>query len=124
MLKRIGLAVGAAFEPHDLVRLLTTRRQHQNRDIAVRAPVSDGTTQRQSVEAWNHHVEHQQIEALGLSAPEGLGAVADCVAAVAFEAEMQAHELADVRLVLDDQHMRTGGDRAIGSCHGFVTIGS
>ena len=43
-------------------------------------------------------------------------AVADAFARVALEAEMQAHELADVRLVLDDQHAR----RRVG--HSFFTV--
>ena len=75
----------------------------------IRPPVANRAAQREPVKARNHQIEHQQIEAIALGAFQRLLSVADAFARVAFQPEMQAHELADVRLVLDDQHPRMRG---------------
>src|SRR5439155_23157368 len=63
----------------------------------------------QSVQLGNHHVEDQQVEALGLGTRQRLSAVADAVAGVAFEAEVQADQFPNVGLVFDDKDAGTLG---------------
>ena len=75
----------------------------------IRFAVANRAAQREAIDARQHHVEHHQVEALGLGARERALAVADADARVAFEPEVQADKLADVRLILDDENARGGG---------------
>ena len=95
--ERLGhVVVGAALEPDHFVRLLTPRGQHEDGHVLVRAPVPDRPAQRQAIDSGNHHVQHQQVEALALSAFERRPTIGQAFACVPFEAQMQAHELANV----------------------------
>jgi hypothetical protein len=69
----------------------------------IDAAVPHGTAQRQTVEAGDHHVEDEQVEAVQFGARQSALPVADGLAGVALMAEMEADELADVGLVFDDQ---------------------
>src|SRR5436190_19280743 len=101
--------VRAAFEAEDLVRLFGARGQDQNRHVAVRAAAADGAADAEAVQPGNHHVEDDQVEPLVLRARDRLPAVRKPFTRVAFEAEMQTDQFADVRLVFDDEHARRGG---------------
>ena len=83
--ERLGqVIVGAALEADDLVGLVATRGQHQNRHVVIEAAVPDRAAQRQAVEAGNHHVEHHQVVALALAALQRRGAVGEAFALVPF----------------------------------------
>src|SRR5205807_6132377 len=60
-------------------------------------------------ETGNHHVEHEKVEAFVLRALERLFPIPEPLARVPFEAEMQTHQLADIRLVFDDEDPRRDG---------------
>ena len=53
-----------------------------------------------------HQIEHDQIERLGAREAQSLVAVADGDGRQAFERQVQRDEVADVRLVFDDEHPR------------------
>src|SRR5262249_25845070 len=109
------VVVGAALEAEHLVALLAPCGQHQNRDVLVLTAAPHGAAERDAVEARDHQVEHQQIEAFALGPRERLLAVGQPFTGVALESEMQAHELTNVPLVFDDEHARR-------QRHGFFTI--
>src|SRR5439155_11422450 len=93
------------------------RRQHENRDIVVGAARPDGATKRETIEPRQHDVEHQQVVPRRFGALERGLAVADAVALVPFESQVQTHEFTDVRFVLDDEDARRSG-------HDFFAVAS
>src|SRR6185503_383715 len=102
--ERLGqVIIGAALEADDLVRFLPARGQQQDRNIRIHAAVANGAAQRYAVEARQHDVEHEQIERLGLGQPQRLASVSTRLARIALEPEVQADEIANVRLVFDDE---------------------
>ena len=110
--ERLGqVVVGAALETDHFVRLFVPRRQHQDRHVAVHRAAAHRAAQRDAVEPGQHNVEHEQIEANGFRALERRRAVGRAFARVALEPEVQADELADVRLVFDDEHAWRGRHR-------------
>ena len=96
------VVVCAAFEADDFVGLLFSRRQHQDRHVMIDAAVPHGTAQRQTVEAGDHDVEDEQVEAVLFGARQGALPVADGLTGVALMPEMKTDELADVGLVFND----------------------
>jgi hypothetical protein len=103
--ERLGqIVVRAALETVDLVGLLAPRGQHEDREVLeVRLP-PDRAADGNAVEARQHHVEHDQIERLGARLLKAAQAIPGRRCSQAFEAEVQQHQLADVRIVLDDEH--------------------
>ena len=115
--ERLGqVVVGAALEADHLVGLLAPRRQHQDRHVADSSrPLR---TARQSDRPSSPGIitsSTSRSKRSRLGARQRRLAVADAFARIAFEAEVQAHQLADVRLVFDDEDARSGR-------HSFFTV--
>jgi hypothetical protein len=98
------IIVRAAFETEHLVGFLAARGQHQNRDVAIHRLATHGPAHRHPVELRQHHVENQQIERIGLRQPEAGCAVAGRHRRQTLELKVQHHQIANVRVVFDDEH--------------------
>ena len=66
----------------------------------------DGAADGDAVEPGQHQVEHDQVERLRAREPQPFVAVADRDRLQPLEREVQRDEVADVRLVFDDEHPR------------------
>lgn len=101
--ERFGqVVVGAGLQPRDAVVLLAERGQQDHRQpvITVFAQLA---AQRQPVGPGHHHVEHRDVELLGLQQPQRLRAVVrdGHVEPVTFE--VAADDVADDGVVVGDQ---------------------
>ena len=97
------VVVGAALEPHHLVRLGIARREHQNRCCLVRPRGANCTAQRHAVEAGQHHVQEDDVERFLARTIERDTPVTDLLELESGKLEMQAEKLADRQLVFDDE---------------------
>jgi hypothetical protein len=103
--KRLGqVIIGTALEPEDLVGFLSSCGQHENRDAAVDRIAPDGAAHGNAVEAGQHDVEDDRIETPLARESQALVAVWCLDTVEMLEAEMEADQLANVRLVFYDQH--------------------
>ncbi len=105
--ERLGqVVVGAALEAEHLVGFLASRREHEDRHVAVGRVAPDGATDGDAVESRQHQIEDDEIERLGACEAQSLVAVADRDRDQSLEREVQRDQVADVGFVLDDQHPR------------------
>ena len=104
--ERLGqVIVGAALEAVDLVGLLAARRQHQDRHVLQVRLAPDCAAHGDAVEPGQHHVEDDQIERLRPRLAAALRCrPPDEHGREPFEPEVEQDQLADVRIVFDDQH--------------------
>ena len=103
--ERLGqVIVGAGLEPEHLVRLLTARRQHQDRRVLVGRLAADRAADADAVEPGQHDVEHDQVEVFRARQAQRLGAVGRRQHGKALELEVQRDQFANRRIVFDDQH--------------------
>ena len=94
------VVVGAELEAEDPIALLDLGRQHDHGNT-VQHP--DPAQDLQPVRFRQHDVEQQQVESAGLVRLERRGAVGSGVDVVAVAGEIPSHDVADDRLVVDDQ---------------------
>ena len=95
------VVVGAAVEPADPVLGLGSRRQHQDRHVAVGAqPPAD----LDPVHARQPEVEHDQVRNEARGGVERLDPVAGSPHLVALVAQRAPQDVGDLLVVLDDQH--------------------
>src|SRR5438067_375512 len=106
--ERLGqVVVGAAFEAEHFVRLGVPGGEHQKRRTDVRALGACGTAKGDAVDARQHDVEHDEIEWARPDDIQRGPSVGDFRHVEAHELQVQAQQLADRRLVFDDQHVST-----------------
>ncbi len=101
------VVVGAALEAEHFVGLFAAGRQHQDRDVAVGRLSPDRPAHRDAVESRQHQVEHDDVERLRPRVAQPFVAVADRHDGQAFQPQVQRDQVADVRLVLDDEDTGT-----------------
>ena len=102
--ERLGdVVVGAELEPEHLVELVVAGGEHHDRH---RAPRSQLLADLQPVDLRDHHVQHDQVDILGVETRERLVAVPrlDDPVSVAFERIRE--ELLNRLLVVDEQDGR------------------
>jgi hypothetical protein len=110
--ERLGqVIVGAALQAVHLVGFLAPGGEHQDRHISELRFAADRAGHRDAVEPRQHDVEDHQIERLAARQPEPLRSVRRRDRVEALEAEMENHEVADVLVVLDDEHSGGGAVR-------------
>jgi len=98
------VVVGAALEADDFVRLAIAGRQHQNGRIAALAFRAQRAAHRHAVEARQHHVENDDVEALSPPERQPGASVGRLLDGEAGKAEVQAQQVANGRLIFDDEH--------------------
>ena len=102
--ERLGqVVVGAALEAEHLVGLFAPRRQHQDRHVAVHRLAPHRPAHRHAVEPRQHQVENQQIERLSFARASACRAVSRGDRRQTFELQMQHDQIADMRVVFDDE---------------------
>ena len=91
------------------------RRQHQDRHIVAFAP--QVARHIESVDARQHHVEHDEIDRVfgGSNAVQRLLAGVDDLGVVTFGFEIEAEPVGQVELVFDDENS-AHAEGAVGSC--------
>ena len=105
--ERLGqIVICPALEPEDLVRFFAPRREHQDRDIAIRGVAPDGAADGDAIESGKHQIQDNEIERLGARQAKSFVAVTYCDRFQPLEREVQRDEVADMRLVFDHQHPR------------------
>ena len=95
------VVVGAQLQSHQLVDLLGTSGQHDDRDVRVppQAPAD-----LQTVQLRQHEVEHDQVRPRFQEARERLPPVVGAHDPVAVVFEVVAHDLHQLRLVVDHEY--------------------
>ena len=107
--KRLGhVIVGAALESEHLVRLVSLRRQQQNRHVLIDAALANRSADGHPVDVGQHQIEHDHIKRLLERQRQPLAAVADGFALVAGAPKLLGDELADTALVFDEQNSAAG----------------
>ena len=113
LLGREGLdhvVVGADLEPEHAIDLVTLGGQHHDGQRGGRGILAEAPAHLEAVHRRHHEVEQDEIRRGRLHLAERLFAAGGRRDLVAFPLEMMDDELADVRLVLHDQHAaRHGG---------------
>ena len=110
------VVVGAHFQPDDAVDHLARRGDHDDRHLVA---LAQPAREREAVFAGQSHVEQHEVRQLGaerLAHRRAVGGLGDLVAV---RREIVRHGLADLAVVLDDQHaaaLRHGGEHS--SVHG------
>ncbi len=102
--ERLGdVVVGAELEADDAVGLLAAGGEHDHRQVALRP---DPAAEREPVRSRQHHVEHDQVRRGALDQRAGGLAVPGLERVVALTLQVASDDVADDRLVVDDQHRR------------------
>ena len=96
------IVVGAGVETGDAVGDLVAGGQHQHRRVI--APVAQDPADRQPVGPGHEHVEHDGVGRELVDPQQRVVAVDRGVHVVALEPQRALDRLADVRVVLDDEH--------------------
>ena len=100
------VVVGAAVEAHHLVGFFAPRGQHQDWRVAIRPVPANRAGDGDAVDARQHQIQNDEVEAFLACNHHRFLAVGHRHALISFDAQVQAHEVADVLLVFDDQHFR------------------
>ena len=95
------VVVGAELEPDDTVGLLAAGGEHDHR---AAASASESNDRARAVRARKHHVEDDEIRAVALEQLTGTVAVCGFECLVALPIEVADDDLADRRLVVDDEN--------------------
>ena len=111
------VVVGAELEADDAVHVVAPRREHQHGDPG-RGP--DGAEHVEAVESGQHHVQHGEVVAAGRQALHGAGAVRLAVEDEALPGEILAEQLAQLGVVVDQQHARRGARNVRSPCRGHA----
>ncbi|EGE56510.1 hypothetical protein RHECNPAF_6420057 [Rhizobium etli CNPAF512] len=96
------IVVCAHLQPEDPVHLVRARRQHQDRDRLVPAG-AEFAAQHQPVIAGHHHVEHDQVDGIGIQKTAHLAPVRGNAGPQAILLQIAGDQLADFTIVVDDQ---------------------
>jgi hypothetical protein len=96
------IIIGAHFEAEHAVEQTTARTQHDNRNRAVAAQFP---REIETVLAVQHQVEHDEVNARRIDDLLHLRAAFCGLRAVTHAAEVIEQELADVRIVVDDEYL-------------------
>ncbi len=100
--ERLGdVIVGAQLQPHQLVRLVVTGGEHDDRQSGG-APDLAGDVE--PVDARQAKVQDHEVRVLGVDAHESLAPVPGTEHREAGALEVVAHDLGDLVLVVDDQN--------------------
>ena len=100
------IIVGAALQPVDAVLGLGHRGQQQDRHVAG---LAQALGQREAALARHHHIDDQQIESDARQLLPRLGGIARRGDAKAGFDEIAAQQVAQPRIIVDDQKMGFGG---------------
>ena len=95
------VVVGTSFEQRDLIHVRVTRSEHYDRHPGELADLCGDLGSRR---ARQHDVEHHQVGREQAHLLHGLGAGLGALDSAPRGRQVQAHEFADVRFVVDDQH--------------------
>ena len=101
------VVVGAELEPDDPVGLLAARGEHDHRQLGARA---DPAAELEPVRARKHHVEDDEVGRVALEQLARAVAVGGLERPVALPLEVADDDLADRRLVVDDENGGHGTD--------------
>lgn len=93
--------IGAHLKPDDAVRLLTTGREHENRDAAV---PSDLAKDLEAVEAGEHDVEENGQPVAGSCGLNAFPPIVHRVEIVSHRSQVIAQEPAKLAVILNHQH--------------------
>ena len=105
------VVVGAHPQAGDALRVAALGRRDEDRDVAV---LADRLEDRLAAEPGQHQVEHDEVDAVRLHRVDGRAAVANDRDRMAVTLEIEAQQLAEARLVLDDQDpCRSGHPRIV-----------
>ncbi len=114
--------VGTEIERRYLARLVAAAREHDDRDVFV-AP-ADHPKKLDALDVRKAEVEDDQVGVLVQQLEPGF-AVGGLQDVMPLRAQPHTQELADGRLIVDDQHTeRRGGHAAVSSCRGSAGTGS
>jgi len=94
------VVVGSELEPEHAVRLRVARRQHEDRDVALR---SQSATDLDAREAGQHHVEHDERVPAGAAGLERGRPVPLLVDLEALASQRERDDVTDARVVVHEQ---------------------
>ena len=100
------VVVGAELEADDLVDVLAPRREHQDRQRRPLGRRPDAATDLQAVDAGQHHVEQDDVEAAAAQRGQAALAVGGDGDLELVLAEVLGHHRAQTGVVLDEEHGR------------------
>jgi hypothetical protein len=104
--ERLGeVVVAADLQADDAVELLAARREEDDRHLAEGADAAAGL---QAVQLGHQHVHDDEIGRLGAGEGHGGGAVGRLQHLPALAGQRVAHDLAQVGVVVDDEHAGLG----------------
>ena len=109
------VVVGATVEPEHFVHFVAPGGKHQDGRVGITRITANRAAQRHAVQAGQHQVEHDQLEGLAAGQGQRVVAVALRDDRQTLELQVQLDELADVRVVLDEEH--AGRSLWAGSIH-------
>ena len=102
-MERLGeVVVGADLEADHLVGDLVPGREHDDRHLAL---LADLAADRQPIHAWQHDVQDDEVGLHLGEAGDRIGSVGDGLDLVTLPAEVDAGQLQDVLLVVDDEDL-------------------
>jgi hypothetical protein len=99
------IVVGAAFQTEHLVRLFAACRQQQDGNVLVDRLPANRAQHGPAIQPRQHQVEDDEIESFLAGQAERFVPVAGGCRHPAFELQMERHQIADVPLVLDHEHV-------------------
>ena len=105
--ERLGdVVVGAQLETDHAVLLRAERGQHDDREVAAG---TDAAEHLETIDAGQHHIEHDEVGPLVSHHRQRGLAVGRLRDVVPLGAQVGQHHLADGRVVVDDEHVRHQG---------------